>query len=265
MPAIEGIGIDTAIAAEAERAAAREDVGQADFLELLVAQLENQDPLNPQDSAAFASQLAQFTSVEQLVAIRAGIDDLAVRLTSDSAASDQSARIDPTNLIGREVVVFGSQIEVDEARTTIRMPIRTIDDATEATVRIYDADGVLRHEESILQVDENGRPIPLRPGDHEYVFDPASRNLPPGVYAIEFTATGTADQAVTILPMVEGLVTGAILTGEPAIRMGSRIFSVDDILEVRLPEDSILGSGTTGLPTGGGQTVVEPIAPRIPS
>lgn len=262
MPGLDGIGIETAIAADAERIAAQDEVGQADFLELLVAQLENQDPLNPQDSAQFASQLAQFSSVEQLVAIRAGVDDLAVRLTSDSAANEEGARIDPTNLIGREVVVFGSQIEVDEARTTIRLPIRTIDDATSATVRIRDAEGVIRHEESILQVDADGQPIAMRPGDHEYVFDPAAHNLPPGVYSIEFAATGAADQAVTILPLVEGLVTGAILTGDPAIRIGSRIFSVEDILEVRLPESS---GSTANSPTAAGQTFQQQPVPRTTS
>jgi len=267
MPGLEGIGIDTAIAAEAERVAAQEEVGQADFLKLLVAQLENQDPLNPQDSAAFAAQLAQFSSVEQLVAIRSGIDELAVLLSGESSESEQAANIDPTNLVGREVVVFGSQIEVDDLQTPIRLPLRMIEDAVEATVRIYDTEGVLRHEASILPLDANGRPISLRPGDHDYLFDPSDRNLPPGVYAIEFTATGAAGQDVTILPMVEGLVTGAILTGEPSIRLGSRIFSVEDILEVRLSTQAGVGTGGTnmsGLPTGGGQTVVQPIAPLPP-
>ena len=250
MPVIEGTGIESAIAAEAARKTAQEkDEGQANFLKLLVAQLENQDPLNPQDSAAFASQLAQFTSVEQLVAIRAGIDGLGTQLGNNSPVANDSTRIDPTQLVGRDVVVFGSQIEVDEARTPIRMPIRTVEDATEASVKIYDADGVLRFEKSILPVDANGRPIAMRPGDHEFTFDPAAQDLPPGVYAIEFAAKGATGQDVTILPMVEGLVTGAILTGNPAIRIGPRVFSVDDILEVRLP-------GTSPIGTAGGQTVL---------
>ena len=72
MDALESLRIDSAIAAEAEKKAAEAEVGQDNFLRMLVAQLENQDPLNPQDSADFAAQLAQFSSVEQLVAMRAG-------------------------------------------------------------------------------------------------------------------------------------------------------------------------------------------------
>ena len=44
-------------------------IGQTEFLSLLVAQLQNQDPLNPMDSANFSAQLAQFSSLEQLTQI----------------------------------------------------------------------------------------------------------------------------------------------------------------------------------------------------
>jgi flagellar basal-body rod modification protein FlgD len=46
------------------------------FLTLLVAQLKNQDPLEPQDGTAFVAQLAQFNSLDQLVGIRQAIDQL---------------------------------------------------------------------------------------------------------------------------------------------------------------------------------------------
>ena len=46
------------------------------FMSLLVAQLKNQDPLAPQDGAAFVAQLAQFNSLDQLVGIRDSIDKL---------------------------------------------------------------------------------------------------------------------------------------------------------------------------------------------
>ena len=44
------------------------------FLQLLVAQIKNQDPLNPSDSMQFVSQLAQFSELEQLIAIRGDLD-----------------------------------------------------------------------------------------------------------------------------------------------------------------------------------------------
>jgi flagellar basal-body rod modification protein FlgD len=44
------------------------------FLQLLVAQIQNQDPTNPVDGTQFVSQLAQFSELEQLIAIRGDLD-----------------------------------------------------------------------------------------------------------------------------------------------------------------------------------------------
>jgi flagellar basal-body rod modification protein FlgD len=56
---------------------------ESTFLTLLVSQLQNQDPLNPTDSTQFVSQLAQFSELEQVIAIRNDTDTLA----SSAAAS----------------------------------------------------------------------------------------------------------------------------------------------------------------------------------
>ncbi len=53
------------------------------FMTLLVAQLKNQDPLQPQDGAAFVAQLAQFNSLDQLIGIRQSIENLNTRTTTD--------------------------------------------------------------------------------------------------------------------------------------------------------------------------------------
>lgn len=46
------------------------------FLKLLVAQMKNQDPLNPQDSVQYMTQLAQFSSLEQLTTINQKLGQL---------------------------------------------------------------------------------------------------------------------------------------------------------------------------------------------
>ncbi|MEP6901841.1 MAG: flagellar hook capping FlgD N-terminal domain-containing protein [Actinomycetota bacterium] len=46
------------------------------FMTLLVAQLKNQDPLQPQDGAAFVAQLAQFNSLDNLIGIRQAMEQL---------------------------------------------------------------------------------------------------------------------------------------------------------------------------------------------
>lgn len=53
------------------------EIGQDEFLRLLVAQLQNQDPMNPVDNQQFIAQLATFSSLEQLISINKGVNKLA--------------------------------------------------------------------------------------------------------------------------------------------------------------------------------------------
>jgi flagellar basal-body rod modification protein FlgD len=53
-------------------------VTEQQFLKLLVAQLQNQDPLNPMDGTQFVSQLAQFSELEQMIGVNQGVQQLVV-------------------------------------------------------------------------------------------------------------------------------------------------------------------------------------------
>ena len=57
------------------------------FLQLLVAQIKNQDPLNPTDSTQFVSQLAQFSELEQVIAIRGDIESQTSTQTATSTTA----------------------------------------------------------------------------------------------------------------------------------------------------------------------------------
>ena len=67
--------INQAATASTGKSTAKKDddavMGKQDFLSLLVAQLQNQDPLNPDDPTEFTAQLAQFSSLEQLFTLKA--------------------------------------------------------------------------------------------------------------------------------------------------------------------------------------------------
>jgi len=67
------------------------DIASKDqFLKLLVAQLQNQDPLNPMQGDAFVAQLATFSSLEQLVSINENIQKLVG--AQNATASDGSTQ-----------------------------------------------------------------------------------------------------------------------------------------------------------------------------
>jgi flagellar basal-body rod modification protein FlgD len=61
------------------------------FLQLLVSQLQNQDPLNPTDSTTFVTQLAQFSELEQVIGIKGDTDELAAASQSSAAASQSAS------------------------------------------------------------------------------------------------------------------------------------------------------------------------------
>ena len=60
------------------------------FLQLLVAQLKNQDPLSPTDSTQFVSQLAQFSELEQVIGIRGDIETQLNGTTATTATQGSS-------------------------------------------------------------------------------------------------------------------------------------------------------------------------------
>src|SRR5699024_12815113 len=67
---ISNIASQTAGLTGQNKQADNNKLGQEQFLQLLVAQMKNQDPVNPMDGKEFASQLAQFNSVEQLIGVK---------------------------------------------------------------------------------------------------------------------------------------------------------------------------------------------------
>ena len=69
------------------------------FLQLLVAQLQNQDPLNPQDGTQFVSQLSQMSSLEQELQMRTDLDSMDGIMTQASTQTDpgQTGQTNQTN------------------------------------------------------------------------------------------------------------------------------------------------------------------------
>ena len=66
-------------------------LGKETFLKLLVAQLKNQNPLNPADGMEFVSQLAQFSQLEQIMEIRKDLDTLTQALPDTRGAGQQGS------------------------------------------------------------------------------------------------------------------------------------------------------------------------------
>ncbi|MGB5346233.1 MAG: flagellar hook assembly protein FlgD [Woeseia sp.] len=77
--------------------AARDELGQSDFLTLMITQFKNQDPFKPMENGEFLGQLAQFSTVSGIDALNTSFAGL-----SDSIAGEQA--LQAANLVGHDVL-----------------------------------------------------------------------------------------------------------------------------------------------------------------
>lgn len=117
-----------ATAAAAASSAATQTLGENDFLTMMMAQLKNQDPLNPMDNTAFVAQLAQFSQVS-------GIQNLNTTMTSLSQNMTSNQALQASSLIGKQVYVptstavyggtgsLSGQITVPQATSAVNVAI----------------------------------------------------------------------------------------------------------------------------------------------
>ena len=92
--ALTGSSASSSAAASSSASSAASAPSEEMFLQLLVSQLQNQDPLNPADSTQFVSELAQFSELEQVIAIRGDIENGTAQSTQSSTQSTQSSTSD---------------------------------------------------------------------------------------------------------------------------------------------------------------------------
>ncbi|MGF1500253.1 MAG: flagellar hook assembly protein FlgD [Paracoccaceae bacterium] len=118
------------------------------FLSLLTAQLRNQDPLQPLDSTEFVAQLANFSTVEQLIGTNRRLDDLAASLSTENVER-------ATAWIGREISLTDGLFEATGEPVAFDVPPLLAADAI--TARVTRPDGTVLRELSLsLGTDATG-------------------------------------------------------------------------------------------------------------
>jgi flagellar basal-body rod modification protein FlgD len=112
-----------------------DELGQKAFLNLMIAQLENQDPLSPQENGEFIAQLAQFSSVENLDRLNNNFDQFSKNFMSNQA-------LQASTLVGRSV-----SVQTDKATLTPENAVSGLIDVPATTqdlnIEIYSPSGSL--------------------------------------------------------------------------------------------------------------------------
>jgi flagellar basal-body rod modification protein FlgD len=168
-------------------------MNEQDFLQLLMAQMQNQDPLQPDDSTAWVTQLATYSQVEQSVAQTSTLNTISTQLQGLSSTNT-------ANLIGKSVTLQGNTLAWNgtspaTSAVTLAAP------AQHVAVTVSDSGG---NTVKVLQLG------PQSTGSVSIQWDGTNQTgqaEPAGTYTFAVSATGANGTSVGVSQSVSGIVT----------------------------------------------------------
>ena len=191
-----------------------------DFLKLMVAQLQQQDPLNPSDPTQFTAQLAQFSSLEQLINVNGNLSGI-------SSQDALSSRVSAAGLIGKTVQVSGSNLDVASGKAG-KITYDLAAASTKTSINVYDTNGKLV---DVVDLGEQST------GTHDFQWDAKSTNgstASDGTYRFEIIGQDASGKGVSATTNLSGKVTGVSFgsDGQTQLSVGGSSYKLSDILSV---------------------------------
>jgi flagellar basal-body rod modification protein FlgD len=174
------------------------------FLKLLVAQMNNQDPLNPLDSAQMTSQLAQLNTVQGINKLSTQLDSLLGEVTSSQSLQQASS------LVGHNVLVPGTSLALADGQAIGGVNLAS--DADKVTITIKDGSG------TVVKTKDLGK---QSAGLVDFVWDGSTDSgaaASAGSYT--FTATASASGKTVV---ADALSAGLISSATPSTN-GTSVF-----------------------------------------
>jgi len=194
-----------------------------DFLNLLITQLQNQDPLNPTDSVEFTAQLAQFSSLEQL----GNVNDNLKELKNFQASINNSQAV---SLIGKTITANGNFIRLT-ADGPVECNFKLDDDAALVVANIYDSTG-----EFVKAVESQN----MTGGSQSLFWDGTDKNgnrVPDGNYTFEIMAADVNGKDVDATTFFTGVVDKVTFENNASFLIsGSQKIALGDVVEVAVTE-----------------------------
>lgn len=219
---IANIGSQTVASSGAGKAQGQNEMGREQFLQLLVAQMQNQDPMNPMDSQEFASQLAQFNTVEQLIGVNQGISSLRQSQNMMRISMNNSMA---TSLAGKQVKALSNEIHLEPAgNAKINYELASAAEQVEIIVRSESGSEIRR-----VTLTNVGA------GESSWTWDGrnnAGKRMGEGNYSIEIIAS-SGDDTVNAMLFTEGIAEKVRYTGSGVMLLVNNVeVPIGDVEEV---------------------------------
>ena len=206
-------------ATDTPRSTGPRELGQGDFLKLLVTQLKHQDPLNPTNNTEFVAQLAQFSQLEQSV-------NQAQLMQQNLDAQAASFQFTLLPMVGRRVGLDMPLVQVGAGPATMRYALER--DAARVSINVLDQQGQV-----VRTLEYAGRPSGLNVAE----WDGRNQNgtpMPPGVYRYALSATDTQGAAVTSQGRAHLTVSGIRMEeGVAKLAVGDLTVNPSDVVELQ--------------------------------
>jgi len=184
------------------------ELGQEEFLRLMIAQLQNQDPFEPMENGDFLGQMAQFSTVTGIGELKESFDDTAQALKG-SQALQAASMVDRQALVKSDTAAFDGE---NPLRGVIDLPSNAL--SAEAVIR--DGSGeVIRRVPAAIGAD--GRATFSWDG-----FDADGRERAPGTYQVSASVrVGSQTEAAETLVWgrIESVTLGSSKDGEAVINL----------------------------------------------
>ncbi|MGE0171740.1 MAG: flagellar hook capping FlgD N-terminal domain-containing protein [Oligoflexales bacterium] len=199
----------------------KNNLDKDDFLKLFVTQLQNQDPMNPDDGAEMASKLAQFNSVEQMMNANKKLEDL---VKNQSTFMDQQL----VHYLGKEVTIDGGKIKLDEGNKTPSLEFDAASDANQAKIEIRDQSGAVVGELDVGVIKKGQNTVPWTPVNQK------GEPLHGGLYSYTVSGQNDGGEAVPVKITTQTRVTGVDLKDGKSIKSDLGDLKFTDVVSLGL-------------------------------
>jgi len=217
------VGLDSVLANQGQSlnsssATVTNSLGKDAFLRLLTTQLQYQDPLNPMEDTEFTSQLAQFSSLEQLTDMGSYMEEL-------NKLQGSINNMQALSFIGRQVSAAGNIVEYSGQPITLNFELGG--SAADVVVKVYTDEGTLVRTINIADAPQ---------GDIQCLWDGKDDSgslVSAGRYVFSVAATGYDESYVESKTYATGTVTGVRYDGGTTyLIIGDKEVTISDVEKI---------------------------------